>query len=1447
MDTEKLINSDKIVSAKSIYHSPPLLSLPDHRGNADAVQGDFMWRFSHWDRSALYKTALTFAVFLVLIMIVGQSSAADSLTPPEIVPQWRIHTGRNSPQWLLLWQGARDAALKNDFDKAISSYQALLDSKSNLAAARWELVRIYIHQQKWDKALPLLELLVESSPARNDFIKAMAEIMWEKGSYDRAFTFFNKLFEIDPADQFSLARIIECLIKLGRRTEALALLDKLRLSADLPEDAKRFVAFLAFDTGKYKFAKPYLEELASGDSSDADVILRAAQAYDRLKKPTEALLYWKKLLDLQPDNTIALMRMVDFYEDAGNNELMLPPLMAILQNDPTDYKIIKKTGNILLSQGRYAEALALFLRFLDQYPADQQVLRSVVKIYADTNDRDNVIRFLEKYFAAVHPSSPSELHLEARVYDAAGRFREAIDIYKKLLSQSPDDTIILSALVNDLLAIGDNDRALVMWKRLGEVAADKPAVYRPMANLLEHLGRTRELIEILEIIYDLDSSKSATALKLADLYFIDNNPDRALYFYNRIDEAETPDLQHVLTRKGLILERKGEMRAALKNYERLLDLSPDQNEIVLRTIKIAGQLGFIDTVNRYIDASRAESDSDEIVFIKADLLADNGFFQEAVDELNKKLLLVEDMLRAPDAIKNEQFSQVRYRLLIKLSEVYINWQRYETAEQILRIALAGYPLEREHVLVMLAELSMLRKYNQAAIWLAALDDELKSVGVKRSTVSSWQFTLLESRLLEKNGERDDALKMSRMLFDRVQTDNDNDSAKVDTAQSSPRYMAGVFIADILIKQGDSRKAALVVNTLIDEGWRENRLYVLDERIRSSHMSDMEKRREGILAGRFSPARADLSVILDLCRLYKEFSDWQGVNIYARSALDKAPQSLKARLYLAESLSRTRQVDRALDQYRLVLEQYPANSMAVEKAIRLYYYTGKFEEAITLCQKILTKDPSRYDIIRLNAGLLWTNGNRDAALALYRDILTEKAEDSLERQLSQVEFIPGLAPVRTLWNTMTFSPARPPRLAEVVMGAAFAANPNSEFINITKRSAPLYSRYVWQEILAKEQQARESIRRGEYHEALHRLTSLSDTSNDPGLVFDLAYVYSRLGRLDDEIVLYEHMQEQTPCFPGLWEAVSRNRMNESPFLTVQLGLREDDGWDNYKAIRQTKVESALHYSPSRNHRVKVSGARILYESTVSDLTVDSRKFFALYSWRFNDSWKIFLGGGVESLDGENGDTALWSAELSGSIYDNLRGGFSYDRSPVTDTIASLSRNIVQQKTSLSLYTDIISRLTLGGEYGFVDYDDNNHMIQYEAMGLYTLFYEPTLLEFSIRYHVQDSERDAHVGPVQADLFAAADHPYWSPSYYWLNTFSLYFKHQLSNDSLDRGVGRYYTVKYSLGYDSRGYDLQALEGSFFWELNRHFILEASADIQSLKSFQSKKIQLKLTSRW
>jgi tetratricopeptide (TPR) repeat protein len=740
------------------------------------------------------------SVFMLLSATSGRSGDANSaLVPFNLVPESDITVmGGEAVQWKLLWNAARKLARAGDYSGAIVKYESLLAQKGNLQEARWELARIHMHLEHWDKAATILELLIESDPDRGAYLDGLGRVMWEKGSYDRAVDLFRRAYEQDQTDQTALAGLVEGLLKLDKKEESLPYLEQLhRLQPD-NIGIHRYLAMLTYDLGYYKKARPLLAELAEMKDVDQEVLIRAAKVHDALGLANIAARYWQRIVDREPDNSMAQSRLADIFENGGQLRKALPHLLFLVKHDPADARLLARIGHVYDRIGQPGKALTFYERYLKLHPDDPTILRAVVKIEAALGNKDATLSALENYFQVEPESGPADLKLAVRLYDAAGRFHKAIPLYRKLLALSPDDPDLLAALANDLLAIGENEGALSMWKRLAGIVDDPLTVYRPMADLLVRLGRNRELTEVLEKIHELNKQDLQTTMKLANLYLDQGRLDEAKGLFMELAEAGYQGADFLLGR-GRLYDLIGKPEHALHDYGAYLAIGPDRQDIRVRAALLAGELGLYTKAMQQLDAIGGKTTGNknatgfsERDFARAKVLETSGFCQEAV-EIYRALI-------SADNGTEEKDRALKIRAWLALAETYRSADLPFEEEQVLREALTiGYG--RSRFIAALFESALRNKrLDDAEAWLADLRKQpagrTASAG---GQMSSWRLRLCEARLLASRGAYRAAIKKGRLLF--AEFSAAGRSSDPGVREQHPRLRIGLALGRFVLASG----------------------------------------------------------------------------------------------------------------------------------------------------------------------------------------------------------------------------------------------------------------------------------------------------------------------------------------------------------------------------------------------------------------------------------------------------------------------------------------------------------------------------------------------------------------------------------------------------------------------------------------------------------------------
>jgi hypothetical protein len=434
----------------------------------------------------------------------------------------------------------------------------------------------------------------------------------------------------------------------------------------------------------------------------------------------------------------------------------------------------------------------------------------------------------------------------------------------------------------------------------------------------------------------------------------------------------------------------------------------------------------------------------------------------------------------------------------------------------------------------------------------------------------------------------------------------------------------------------------------------------------------------------------------------------------------------------------------------------------------------------------------------------------------------------------------------LWEKLTVAEIDRKSVIDALMEPQALLEPGAASLN--RLAVSFYARYRWHKQFVLEKIARQAVLDREYLAAANYFRSLlQEFPAEASLRFDLAGIYSRFGQLGHEAALYEEITAAGGDFPGLAEARQRNELKRRPQASLGYGYLREEGREGYKAIRKSWEGGGLQYSPYLQHELEVNLARLDYQGTDGDGKIRGNRAFVSYAANINPQLLLRGGLGAELLEDGHSDTALLKLAAEGRLGDRLTGVISYDRDVMSDTLASLGRNIVQQDYRADLVLDMVPSVQVGGGYLHTDFSDDNSLKGYDLWAAYLLFFEPAFLRFSYTYDFKDTAEGRDGGPLLPDGFSASDHPYWTPMNYWQNRFGVYFKHQLSDDQFRRGVPRYYDLEYVVVYDEMGYALQTLKGGFLVECTPRVIFSLTTALTSGQEYRSKEFFLSAVYRW
>ncbi len=1320
------------------------------------------------------------------------------------------------PVWKKKWDEARRLVREGDYAAASKLYQETLALKPDLEEVEWELVRVYMTLQDWDKAAELTEMLHEADPDRLDYLIALGGLMYKKGLFRRGLDLFSQALVIHPDDITSLQGVTEGLLSLGEKDKALPFL--LKQAQLFPDDAfvRQRLARIYYEQGRYADAWPYLLSLSTNEHPDFASVLMAARVSQFLGQETLTIESWQHLLKIDPANLEAHKALADYYEKKAMPKETLPHLLAILRLEPENNELLQKIGYMLLADDQGERALSFFERYLKQNPNDRGVLQTVLEINLAFGG-DRALTAYERYFGVEPIPDPKHLLHAARLYDTAGRYREAAALYKQILDRTPDNILILEALGKDLLALGEDALALPIWKRLASLSSGRVDIHRTIVALLTRLGQQDELLPMLEAIHSLDPADNKTTFTLAIFYREQGAFARSLALFDALKNLEPKEADFYWER-GRLFESLNRPASALADYEQALNKGYITLKLRLSCVKLASRIGRLARVQHHLTLIN----QDFLATIEGRLLlakiwSEMGFSREA-QEIYQEVI---------DAKGRDRNGEKRAAWLGMAQGFRQEGRNYE-AEQALRMILVH---ERSDMsaLVGLFELALAKgQLEPAEFWFSR-------IALSGDESDVWQY---ESALLAAKKQPGRAVKICQ---GRLQSSSSGGKLWSEIQSTLAKFLAqdgrweeaGGVYQEILARDEDCLAAWVGLADVYEHLGRPE-----------------EAKKVGLQA--FTKASSDPGLLLELSGLYQAEGRYREMLFIVAEFLDRVPDSLKGHLLLASAKEGEGNLKEALAVLRSIDAEYPDNSQVRTALIRLLFRTGRFAESLERSIAYLANDPERPDILQSMARNLWALHRQNESISAYKAFLDPDISSVLSQVLEERN-LPRPFPLpkrRTFLEVVTFSKGNEGAWVDAVMSPSFLLGDDARYSpELYETISSCYSGYQWQRLFAAELSARRAVKDREYYQAAKEFEILvREHPRDESLLFDLAGLYSRLERLGDEGEIYQRLYSLNNNFPGLDEALDRNQLKRRPKVLVGYGLERDVGWDGQKAMERSWGQVEFRTSPLVQNEFDLTTARIRYQSTEDLHSLRTKR--AVFSWKTKlfDQISLSFGGGLEDPEETaKPEYGILDCSLAGKLGDKVEGRMGFVRDVVADTYNSIDRGIIREKTQGEISLDLTPRWLIGSDLGYGNYSDGNQIQEYTIWTSFIILPEPTFLRFRYTYDFKDTLHGSRSQSTPDDGLEAYVHPYWTPQDYWVKQASLLFKHYLTDIDFDRGIPRYYTAEYALGYNVNGHLIQTVEAKLFMEWTKHIIGETSAKFADSDTFRTREFWIAATYRW
>lgn len=325
-------------------------------------------------------------------------------------------------------------------------------------------------------------------------------------------------------------------------------------------------------------------EAGGADASRADAYYNYTighiyeQQYELTSRPeyaTQAIQAYKKAYSLDPKSTVIGERLAEMYWKAQRIDEAVAEAKEILKRNPDDLNSRRLLGRIYL--------------------------RSLGSFESGSLQVETVNRAIEQYkeIYRLDPEDTESALWLARLYRLKNDHDQAEEVLRAILKNDPENEAGVEQLTQLLMDEGKNDEAISLLEGM--------TAHSPSATTLDLLG---------------DAYTQARQLA---------NAEKA---YRKAAEMEPSELSH---QRGLgqTLMAEEKYEEALKVYQKLSDLMPDDPDVYLRMAQIERELHQLDKAeDDLLKARQYAPGSPEIMYNEAMLYQAQGRFEDAIRVLS---------------------------------------------------------------------------------------------------------------------------------------------------------------------------------------------------------------------------------------------------------------------------------------------------------------------------------------------------------------------------------------------------------------------------------------------------------------------------------------------------------------------------------------------------------------------------------------------------------------------------------------------------------------------------------------------------------------------------------------------------------------------------------------------------------------------------------------------
>ena len=421
-------------------------------------------------------------------------------------------------EWSVLWRlrGEIDQ-IEGNYPSAIENYQRSLDySRTGQTATARRLITLLYATNRIEDANEALKFLGETAAA-DPLRKVVSDIKEKTGNIDDALVMAQKDVEARPDSSQNRLWYGQLLVRAGKTDEAEV---EFRKAVELAPKLEEAWDLLVRHLVAAKKKNEAVEAVREASKTMAENPVSLARLYERVEDQEQAEHYYKLALEADPNNLLAIRRIVEYYLGSNQTAKAIPFIDQLIEKTAksTDKAALDQLtwaaqqAQVVASAGDYKHVMEA-VRLIEQNaqadgqlaPDDILAMFQLLSRRQEPESREKAAKLMTK-LQDQRPLLPREQTALAQLYSTSGKWTQARDLMLAAISRRSDDPEILVNFANMLVNHEEYDDATRWVDSLEEMI-------KPPAAAPEQIKQATRQLRARLLIQKGDKDKAIAALE----------------------------------------------------------------------------------------------------------------------------------------------------------------------------------------------------------------------------------------------------------------------------------------------------------------------------------------------------------------------------------------------------------------------------------------------------------------------------------------------------------------------------------------------------------------------------------------------------------------------------------------------------------------------------------------------------------------------------------------------------------------------------------------------------------------------------------------------------------------------------------------------------------------------------------------------------------------------